>query len=176
MLVAQSCPALCDPVDCSPPGSSVHEIVQARILEWVAISSSRGSSQPRDRTRVSCTAGRFFIDWAAREAHIGKAHCPYNISPSLSDLLHSAWQFLALSTLLQMASFCSFIWLSNIPLHICAASSLGFPGGLDGKESACNADSIPGSGRLPWRREWKPTLVFLPRESHEQRSLANYSP
>ena len=55
-------------MDCKPPGSSVHEIFQARILEWVAISFSRGSSQPRDRTRVSCTAGRFFADWATREA------------------------------------------------------------------------------------------------------------
>ena len=48
VLVAQSCLTLCDPMDCSPPGSSVHEIFQARILEWVAISFSRGSSQPRD--------------------------------------------------------------------------------------------------------------------------------
>ena len=56
-------------MDCSPPGSSVHEIFQARILEWVAISFSTGSSQPRDRTRNSCTAGRFFTDWAKREAH-----------------------------------------------------------------------------------------------------------
>ena len=51
-------------MDYSPPGSSVHEIFQSRILEWVAISFSRGSSQPRDWTRVSCTAGRFFTDWA----------------------------------------------------------------------------------------------------------------
>ena len=51
---AQSCLTLCDPMDCSPPGSSVHEIFQARILEWVAISYSRGSSQPGDRTCVSC--------------------------------------------------------------------------------------------------------------------------
>ena len=51
--VAQSCPTLCDPVDCSPPGSTVHGILQARILEWVAISFSMGSSQPRDRTWVS---------------------------------------------------------------------------------------------------------------------------
>ena len=51
--VAQSCLTLCGPMDCSPPGSSVHGILQARILEWVAISSSRGSSQPRDQTRVS---------------------------------------------------------------------------------------------------------------------------
>ena len=59
----QSCPTRCDPVDCSPPGSSVHEILQARILEWVAMPSSRGSSRPRDRTHiscVSCTAGGFF--------------------------------------------------------------------------------------------------------------------
>ena len=51
----QSCPTLCDPTDCSPPGSSVHGILQARILEWVAMPSSRGSSRPRDRTPVSCT-------------------------------------------------------------------------------------------------------------------------
>ena len=52
--VTQSCPTLCDPVDCSPPGSSVHGILQARILEWVAISFSREFSQPRDGTWVSC--------------------------------------------------------------------------------------------------------------------------
>ena len=51
---AQSCPTLCDPMDCSPPGSSVHGISQARILEWVAISYSRGSFLPSDQTRVSC--------------------------------------------------------------------------------------------------------------------------
>ena len=59
--VAQLCPTLCNPMDCSPPGSSVHGILQARILEWVAISFSRGSSQPRDQTWVSCIAGRRFI-------------------------------------------------------------------------------------------------------------------
>ena len=53
---AQSCPTLCDSMDCITPGSSVHGIFQARILEWVAISSSRGSSQPTDRTRVSCVS------------------------------------------------------------------------------------------------------------------------
>ena len=61
VLVAQSCLTLCDPMDCSPPGSSVPGILQARILEWVAISFSRGSSQLRDQTHVSCIAGRFFI-------------------------------------------------------------------------------------------------------------------
>ena len=57
---AQSCPTLYDPMDCSPPESSVYGIFQARIPEWVAISFSRGSSQPRDRTRVFHIAGRRF--------------------------------------------------------------------------------------------------------------------
>ena len=54
MSVAQSCLTLCNSMDCSLPGSSVHGILQARILEWVVISYSRGSSQPKDQTQVSC--------------------------------------------------------------------------------------------------------------------------
>ena len=59
-LVAKSCLTLRNPMNCSPSGSSVHGISQAKILEWVAISSSRGSSQSRDQTQVSCIASRFF--------------------------------------------------------------------------------------------------------------------
>ena len=66
-LVVQPCLTLCDPMDCSPPGSSVHGIFQARVLEWVAIFFSRGSSQPRDRTWVSHIVSRCFTDWATRE-------------------------------------------------------------------------------------------------------------
>ena len=58
--VAQSCPTLCGPMDYSLPGSSVHRILQARILEWVAVLFSRGSFQPRDETQFSRTAGGFF--------------------------------------------------------------------------------------------------------------------
>ena len=58
----------CNPTDCSLLGSSVHGIPQARILEWVAISFSRGSSRPRNQTQVSFIAGRFFNDWSMREA------------------------------------------------------------------------------------------------------------
>ena len=68
--IAQSCLTLCDPMDCSLPGSSIHGILQARILEWVAIAFSRRSSQPRDQTRVSCIAGRRFNLWATRKAHL----------------------------------------------------------------------------------------------------------
>ena len=70
--VAQSCPTLWDPVDCSPPGSSIHGIFQAKVLEWVAISFSRGSSRPRDQTQVSHIIGRCFNLWATREAPISK--------------------------------------------------------------------------------------------------------
>ena len=66
--VTQSSPTLCDPVDCSLPGFSIHGIFQARVPEWVAISFSRVSSQPRDQTRVSHIAGRHFTLGATREA------------------------------------------------------------------------------------------------------------
>ena len=66
--VAQLCPTLCNPMDCSPPGSSFHGILQARILERVAISFSRRSSQPRYWTWVSCIASRFLTVWATGEA------------------------------------------------------------------------------------------------------------
>ena len=65
--VAQLCSTLCDPMDCSLPGSSVHGIFQAMVLEWIAISFSRRSSQPRDRTWVSRTVDRRFTIWATRE-------------------------------------------------------------------------------------------------------------
>ena len=70
---------LCDPTDCSLPGSSIHGIFQARVLEWVAISFSRGSSRPRDRTQISHVVGRHFTVWATREVL-------YSFSLSLSPL------------------------------------------------------------------------------------------
>ena len=70
MLVSQLCPTLCYPMDCSPPGPSVHGIFQAGILEWVAITFSRGSFWPRAGTWISCIAGRFFSIWATRESWI----------------------------------------------------------------------------------------------------------
>ena len=68
--VTQSCPTLCDPMDCSLPGSPIHGILQAIVLEGVAISFSRGSSRPRDRTRVSRIVDRRFTVWATREPTI----------------------------------------------------------------------------------------------------------
>ena len=105
--VAQSYLTVCNPMDCSPPGASVHGMLQARILQWVAIPFSRGSSQPRDWTEVSCTAGEFFTVWATREAlkeqeRITKSgnmcltgSCPASVSPNVWDLWgrsKSVWQ------------------------------------------------------------------------------------
>ena len=73
------CPSFCDHIDCSPPGSSVRGILQARILVWVAIPLSRGSSRPRDWTWVSCIVGRFFTVWATRDAHSA-----YHTTPNIN--------------------------------------------------------------------------------------------
>ena len=82
VLVSQSCPALCDPMDYSPQGSPVHRILQARILEWVATPSSRGSSRPRDRNWVSCIAGRFLTVWATKRIL-------YHLSHQGSHIIHA---------------------------------------------------------------------------------------
>ena len=101
--VAQSCLTLCDPVDCSLPGSSLHEILQARILEWVAISFSRGSSQPRDRTWVSRIAGRHFNRGATREAQLFAML-------GVNFLFWYAWGALSVMTCITSLS-----WLSLVP-------------------------------------------------------------
>ena len=71
VLVAQLCPILCNPMDCSPPGSSVHGTLQARILKWVAIPFSRGSSQLKDQAQVSCIAGKILYHLS----HQGRPVC-----------------------------------------------------------------------------------------------------
>ena len=83
----QSCPALCDPMDCSLPGSSVHGILQARILEWVALPSSRGSSQPRDLTCVSC-----LLHWQAGPLPLTPPGKP-KLSPSPLNLTSNQCYF-----------------------------------------------------------------------------------
>ena len=83
MRSLQSCLTLCETVDHSPPGSSVHGVLQARMLEWVGMTSSRGSSWPRDGTRISCdscTADRFFT----AEPHTGEALDFFILCQSLS--------------------------------------------------------------------------------------------
>ena len=81
--VGESCLTLCDPTDCSPPGPSVHGILQARTLEWVAYPFSRGSSRPRNRTGVSRIAGGFVTCWAPRDA----LWSPLGVSVLLPEML-----------------------------------------------------------------------------------------
>ena len=79
-LVAQSCPTLCDPMD-----STIHGILQARILEWVAMPSSRGSSWPRDPTQVFRIAGRFFALWAPESGYAWASRTPVSCMPGCDD-------------------------------------------------------------------------------------------
>ena len=99
-------------MDCSPPGSSVHGILQARILEWVTIPFSRDSSQPRDQTHVSCIAGRFFTVWATWEA------TSLSLRPYLIGLLILSQE---ISCSLCSKSILVFFSLLNLPI-VCSVS------------------------------------------------------
>ena len=104
--VAQLCPSLCDPMNYSPPGSSVHGIHHARILEWVAILFSKGSLQLWHGTQVSYIAGGFFTSWATKEAQeytgVGSLFLLQGIFPTQElnqSLLHCRWILYQLSYL-----------------------------------------------------------------------------
>ena len=101
--VSQPYLTLCNPMDCSLSGSSVLGILQARMPKWAAVSFSRGSSQPRDWTQVSCIAGRFFTVWATRQPKntgVGSLSLLQGIFPiqeSNQGLLHCRWILYQLS-------------------------------------------------------------------------------
>ena len=170
---------------CSPPDSSVHGIFQARILKWVASSFSKGSSQPRDRTRVSCIAGKFF----ATEPPVALKRELTNISGTNISIVVSGdpthvghpqsshmWKLVFTSTALYdqddavyEMTLLRFVWERFCFL----LSTSDFPGGSDGK-SVCLQWGRPGfdpwAGKIPWRRKWQPTPVLLPWKSHGRRS------
>ena len=91
--VAQSCITLCNPIDCSLPGSSVKGISQARILEWVVISFSRISSRPSDQTWVSCLAGRFLPPSHYCSHLWGQIHCELSELHETQDTWYSGWSY-----------------------------------------------------------------------------------
>ena len=88
VLVAQSCLTLCNPIGYSLPGSSIHGILQARILEWVVIPFSGGSSQPRTQTKVSCIAGRFFTVLATELVKVKVAQSWLTLCDSIDYTVH----------------------------------------------------------------------------------------
>ena len=181
-----SCIWLCDTMECSPPGSSVHGFLLARKLVWVAMPSTRGSSQPRDWTCVSCVSyiGRWVLTTSTTRAaplsryyHTKSSKEKIIICSQPSSIPHSGFPggsvgkepaFNAGNT----GDTCSIPGSWRSP---------GFPGGTSGKEPLCQCrrhkrrglDSWVG--KIPWRRAWQPFPVFLPGKSHVQRSLAGYS-
>ena len=148
----------------SLPGSSVHGILQARILEWVAF--PRRSSWPRDRTQVSCIAGRFFTIWAMREAQISRLNSSGRELRSLFWIAH-CW-----------------LWEKAMAPHSSTVarkiSWMEEPGRLQSMGSLRVrhdwAISLSLSTLMHWRRKLQPTPVFLPGESHGRRSLVGCSP
>ena len=158
MLVAQLCLTLCDPMDGSPPGSSGHGILQGRMLEWVALSYSRGYCSPRDWTLVSLTAGSFFTIWVTILAGIINYIWGWTlILPMLPYevvFINPQPQFPkpnGQSSNNDLPDFCS-QWsrIFSISLSVSLVGTSSFPGGSDGKAYACNAGDLGlvfGSGR-----------------------------
>ena len=146
MLVFQSCLTLYNPLGCCPPGSSVIGILQARILEWVAIPFSRGSSQPRDWTLVSCIASRRFTIWATSEALIWNVPPHHslapgkqqggNTAPPINRKLDSRFIWPCPSEQEQVSLSVS---LSHQEAFISLLSFSKSSYGSEGKQSACNA-------------------------------------
>ena len=125
VLVPQSCLTLCNPMDCRLPGSSVHGIFQARILEWVAIPFSKGSSQPRDWTRVYCTSGRFFTIWATREGR--ENMCLNTLENTYLNTLQEKKKLLSIGSRKIIIVIHFFLGvLKNILLMLCAMLPIHF--------------------------------------------------
>ena len=194
----QLCPTLCHPIDCSPPGSSVHGILQVRILEWVAVPSSRVSSDPgtKPSSLSLALAGRFFTTSMTWEVPIltylsekisKETRMSLNISSQQGNLF---WENTSIQ--FSLGNFLRKIWAVQITqLNIIHSQDINiiiingqvsacFVGGASSEEPTCRRHKRPGFnpwvGKIPWRRAWWPTPVFLPGESHGQRSLVVYSP
>ena len=121
VLVTQSCLTLGNPVNYSPPDSSVNAILQAKMLEWIVIPFSRGSSWPRDQTQVSCISGRFFTIWDTREAQKEGDRSPWLMVLAHSSLTYNPGTELSLR--LWYVSYHSHIQLCK-PLDCIATGSL----------------------------------------------------
>ena len=116
VLVTQHVQLFVTPMDCSPLGYSVHGILQARILEWVAMPFSGGSSQPRDQTWVSCVAGKFFTIWVTWEAHQGSPQWMLYYCNNIAFLFFFSFIFISwrLITLQYCSGFChTLTWISH---------------------------------------------------------------
>ena len=119
------------PMNCSIPGSSFHGIFQARILEWFAISFSKGSSHPRDWTRVSCLAGRFFTNWATKEALVNQLYSDKNkwMNEQINELIipisvEKMWYIHPMNIQFSSVQSLSRVWLFATPWITARQASL----------------------------------------------------
>ena len=126
--MAKLCPTLCNPMDYNLPGLSVHGILQARILEWVAISFSRGFSPPRDWTWVSCIAGRFFTIWATRETNTyRKYHIYFTLNPWMQRSLR--WELISNDIYLSTGEWFFLVlscFVNQMCIHVASTAAMLF--------------------------------------------------
>ena len=139
---------LCDPTDCSPPGSFVCGILQARLLEWIAILCSRGSSPPRDRSWVSLIAGRFFTLWAT-----GKTGVNWPLVPVLGSLI-LWWGSGGWGSVASWEWFCDFVTRPSPVVFVCVRSELS---------PTCEN----GSDDREWREEAVRLSYWVPEEEDD---------
>ena len=162
-------------MNCIPPGSSAHGISQARISEWVAISFSRGSSWPRDRTCISCTGRWILYHWATWEAQLSFFFFSSLFKPKLSRCGQLESFQIATVSFWQDPMICC--WKQTH--QDISSGNLNINVG-DTPKLLCFIIFYSASQLVQWkvprRKKWQPTPVFLPGESHGQRSLAGYSP
>ena len=160
VLVALLCPILCKPMDCSPLGSSVHGILQAKILEWVAIPFTSNSSQPGDWTQVFCIASRFFTIWATRKVSSNEYSGLISFRVDFFDLLVVQG---ALKTLLQHHGWkASVLWCSAFFIV-----QLSYPYMTTGKTIALTIwIFISKVMSLLFKMLSRFVIAFLPRRKH----------
>ena len=157
VLVAESCPPLWNPMGCKAPGSSVHGILQARVGDWVTIPFSKASSQPRDRTQVSCIAGGFFTIWATWETlrvkHVYTIHFCNPPRDSRSYVFPFVCWCISSKKLSQITcpvtflpSFCpslkAFLMFWQLPISPPVISAQAFPDFCDNRDNLCK--KFPG--------------------------------
>ena len=157
--IAQSCPTLCDLMDCSLPGSSVHGVFQARVLEWFAISLSRGSSHPRDWTQVSHIVSRHFTVWATREDHsFGSLYVSYAQKVLI-------WNQCALC----FGQIAVFLVVFGLPrmceIYVCNSPP---PDWAAGEKSLCSVNTVPKPRELSLLVKLFQTNTVLTKCSHVQ--------
>ena len=149
-LVAESCPTLCDPINYSLPGSSVHGISQARILEWVVISSFRRSSWPRGWARISCISMWTLYQWAIREDHVNYYFCVNNACIYINILALSWTLFLQLQPCSCIYHVVFYIWMSPLTQELMEVDNLNIISQIDTDHNNLNLRITVRMNKQSW--------------------------